>query len=199
LDGYNIWAQTYSHEKNPIKEFSDQYVLKGLPDLTQKKFLDVGCGTGVFCKEAINRGALEIIGVDLSPEMIKQAKENCDRGTFEQGNLVNTQPGSYQADVIVCALVLGHIQKLGLALTNLNGCLNKNGKLIITDFHPFQSLRGARRTFQDKNHQTHEILHYTHLFSEYHSLTRDTFDLTDFEEFQYQGQPVVFGMTLIKR
>lgn len=47
-------------------------ILRRLPG---KTFLDVGCGSGIFMVEAVREGRLAI-GVDYSPQMLAQAKEN---------------------------------------------------------------------------------------------------------------------------
>src|SRR3954451_21269605 len=46
-----------------------------------ERVLDVGCGTGQLTHEIANRGA-EVLGVDASPEMIGQARENYPRLRF---------------------------------------------------------------------------------------------------------------------
>jgi tRNA G46 methylase TrmB len=49
-------------------------VLKSvLPDLNNKRLLDLGCGYGWHCRYAIENNAKEIIGVDISKKMPKKA------------------------------------------------------------------------------------------------------------------------------
>jgi SAM-dependent methyltransferase len=50
-----------------------------VPDLTDRRMLDLGCGTGRYLIEAVNRGAAEAVGVDLSQEMVDLAREAIDR------------------------------------------------------------------------------------------------------------------------
>jgi SAM-dependent methyltransferase len=49
-----------------------------VPDLSAKTMLDLGCGTGRYLVEAVNRGAVVAVGVDLSLEMISLARKAID-------------------------------------------------------------------------------------------------------------------------
>lgn len=44
------------------------------PDLSGKRMLDLGCASGRYLIEALNRGAVSAAGVDLSPAMIASAR-----------------------------------------------------------------------------------------------------------------------------
>ncbi len=50
------------------------------PQLKGKKVLDLGCGYGWHCKFAIEQGAKQVLGIDLSQKMIEEAqKRNPDK------------------------------------------------------------------------------------------------------------------------
>src|SRR4051812_13356251 len=61
-------------------------LLSWLPeDLTGKRVLDAGCGTGALAVEAARRGA-HVVAIDLSPKLIALAAERAPRdlaGTLE--------------------------------------------------------------------------------------------------------------------
>lgn len=198
LEGYERWALTYQQESNPIKNLSDKLVEKFLPDPQGKVVLDAGCGTGKFCQVVEKQGASKITGLDLSPAMIEIARKNCPSGEFKSGDLSAAELESEFFDIIICALVLGHIQNLKAALDRLLKSLKPGGTIIITDFHPFLTLSNSRRTFKDKG-QTYEIPHHLHLFQEYVQLFQEhrvTINLL--EEPFYQNTPVVFGLRGVK-
>ncbi len=52
--------------------------------LAGKTILDLGCGTGSFSIEALKAGAAQCVGVDLSPEMIRNANELAARSGFSE-------------------------------------------------------------------------------------------------------------------
>ncbi len=199
LAAYNRWAPTYFNESNPIKKLSDELIEKWLTDVEGKSFLDVGCGAGRFCKIAFERGASRILGVDLSPAMIEEAKKKCWGAEFKCVDFSNEKIHG-QFDVVVCALVLGHIHSLDFVLTNLLDAVSPDGVLMITDFHPFLTLQGARRTFTEKKSgKTFEVEHHLHLFEEYFScLARSNAYVQELIEPCWQGKPVVFGMKIKK-
>ena len=44
------------------------------PSLAGKRVLDLGCGYGWHCKYAADQGAAEVLGLDLSENMIAEAR-----------------------------------------------------------------------------------------------------------------------------
>jgi SAM-dependent methyltransferase len=46
-----------------------------LPDLDGRRVVDLGCGFGWFCRFAREAGAAEVLGVDLSENMLARARE----------------------------------------------------------------------------------------------------------------------------
>ncbi len=50
------------------------FTLRALEPIAGKKILDVGCGSGRYGVELAKRGAAEIVGIDLSPQMIELAR-----------------------------------------------------------------------------------------------------------------------------
>lgn len=200
LDGYNLWASFYQAESNPIKSQSDSLVEKFTPDLQGKAVLDAGCGTGRFCLYAETQKAAKVTGIDLSPNMIEQAGKNCISTRLQCADLAVTPLESGTFDVIICALVLGHIETLTQTLENLIQSLTSNGVLIITDFHPFLTLIQSKRTFQiPGSGQQFEVRHHLHLFQEYFQVCiNHGLSIEAFEERVFQNVPVVFGMRLRK-
>ncbi len=79
--------------------------------LTGKTVLDLGCGTGSFSIEALKEGAGQCVGVDLSPEMIRNANDLAvksgfsDRAKFTIGDAANVQHPVSDAvvlDKVIC-------------------------------------------------------------------------------------------------
>src|SRR5258708_36104334 len=113
--GYDLWSEHYAEEKNPIKSASDQSVKDMLPDLKGKSVLDSGCGTGYFCQFAEQTGAEKITGVDFSARMIDKAKQHCKKTHFVTGEIQDIKLTA-PVNVVICALVLGHLKYLQPAL-----------------------------------------------------------------------------------
>ncbi|NJM24410.1 MAG: class I SAM-dependent methyltransferase [Bacteroidia bacterium] len=200
-EGYDKWAATYQHESNPIKVSSDECIRRLLPELAGKSFLDVGCGAGVFCKYAEDAGASSIMGVDLSPEMIRVAGNVCTRTTFQAGDLQTLPLEQHAFDVVVAGLVFGHIRDLDAALSNVLRAIKPGGCAVITDFHPYLTLTQAHRTFVDKaTGKSFAIEQHLHLFQDYVRLfNKHGFILRNLEEPQWQGKPVIFALKAIRQ
>ncbi|MBU0497496.1 MAG: METTL5 family protein [Candidatus Thermoplasmatota archaeon] len=47
-------------------------------DITEKTIIDLGCGTGIFAIAAALTGAHHVIGVDIDPQLVKQAQHNAE-------------------------------------------------------------------------------------------------------------------------
>lgn len=201
LEGYNLWAATYQNESNPIKNLSDKLVEKLLPDLQNKSFLDAGCGTGKFCSIAQQRNATEILGIDLSPAMIEVARQLHSKIEFHCSDLSSVSIKKNQYDIVICALVLGHLESLSPCLDNLIKALRPDGTLIITDFHPILTLLKAKRTFKDScSNKSFEISHHLHLFQEYFNYFKK-YQLTveELQEPIFNNTPVVFAIRVKKK
>src|SRR5688500_12632989 len=140
LEGYNLWAKDYDSESNPVKALSDETVIKLLPDLAGKSVLDAGCGPGKFCAYAEKQEALRIVGIDQSPNMLERARATCKIADFICSDLSKAPVEKNSFDVIIAALVFGHIEDMPPVLEKLLHALRKNGVLVVSDFHPFLTL-----------------------------------------------------------
>lgn len=195
-EGYDLWARSYHTEANPIKKMSDDFIFEHLPSLNGLSVLDAGCGTGKFCTIAAGQNASFVKGIDLSPAMIEEAKKNCPSATFERADLSGAAIEVDRYDVVMCGLVLGHIEDHKTVLFRLTNALKKGGVLILTDFHPSQTANNAKRTFKDSlSGKTFEVKHVLHKLDEYFSLLREAGITTDvFKEPLFNGKPVIFGI-----
>lgn len=94
--------------------------------------LDLGCGTGL-CGKVLRSHAQKLIGVDLSPAMLKKAAE---RKLYD--DLIEEELISYlrrvteRFDVITAADVLCYFGDLGDVLTSAAGVLVKGGSFAFT-------------------------------------------------------------------
>jgi malonyl-CoA O-methyltransferase len=199
LEGYNLWASSYHHESNPIKKFSDQFILEHLPSIKGKTVLDAGCGAGKFCMKAEELKAKKIVGIDLSPEMISTSKKNCNYTEFITGDIASTNLAENEFDLVICALVLGHQETLNLSLAKLVKSLTANGLLLITDFHPYLTMNQSKRTFKGQDGKTYEIKHYLHHFEDYFECVKESNAMiTSLKEPKYNESPVIFGMEVVR-
>lgn len=117
---YDEWAERYNHDM--LGEAQDyvapatasEYVKKyaGTPDIDTLKILDAGCGTGLVGVGLAKRGATDIHGIDLSPGMLKVARETGVYRSLSVADLSQSLGQASQAyDVVVCVgtMTQGHV------------------------------------------------------------------------------------------
>jgi len=85
-------------------------LLSWLPeDLSGKRILDAGCGTGAFAVEAALRGA-EVVAIDLSPTLVELAKtrlpvELASRIDFRSGDMLDASLGMFDHVVAMDSII----------------------------------------------------------------------------------------------
>lgn len=98
--------------------------------------LDVGCGTGEFSR-ALTAHADDVLGIDLSPEMIRVARER-SRGLagvrFEVADVTSypLEPGSY--DTVAAIATLHHLPMKEM-LSKFVAALRPGGTLLVLELY----------------------------------------------------------------
>ena len=93
-------------------------------DLTGKRLLDAGCGTGALAVEAARRGA-QVVAVDLSPTLIELARERALRDLgggridFAVGDFLDPALGRFDHAVAMDSLIHYRAPDVVRALTGL--------------------------------------------------------------------------------
>ncbi len=110
-----------------------------------KKILDIACGQGFFSKVYAEGGA-DVFGVDISPELIKKAKEHTSSNPrFEvsrASELDSVQNESFDGAFIV--LALQNIKELNETIREAARVLVRGGTLVIVLNHPcFRILKSS--------------------------------------------------------
>lgn len=105
----DAFQRIYTHRKSRLANALDQIFRKDMYErytftiehcepIKDRKFLDVGCGNGMYSLELGRRGAAKVIGIDISEVMIdvcrksSQEKNLDDRCTFVQTDLLDYKP-----------------------------------------------------------------------------------------------------------
>lgn len=132
-EGYNKVAKTYSAQRDLFK--NDKY----LAELTKllklgSKVLDIGCGSGIpVDKYFIDKG-FKVIGIDISDEQIKLAKQNIPNATFEVKSMSDLEEGDYRVDVVVSFYAIFHIprEEHQELFKKINSFLPVGGLILVT-------------------------------------------------------------------
>jgi ubiquinone/menaquinone biosynthesis C-methylase UbiE len=186
-EAYRHWADSFD-EGTPILALESRHLTpvlsSALPEVAGKRFLDIGCGTGRWLRWAVDRGA-HAIGADLSIEMLGAALRKTGlSGRIVQADASATPFRDACADVVLCALVIGHMRPVSRAMAELARIAASGARVIVTDFHPDALRRGWKRTFKNGT-DTIEMESEPYSISE---LAHDDLVLEEFRELPFGEQ-----------
>ncbi len=96
-----------------------------------RKWLDVGCGTGVLCAAIVDRcSPSSVAGVEPSEGFLKTAKENlAGRAALRQGSATAIPLADASVDVVVSGLVLNFVPDQPAALAEMARVTDKGGTI----------------------------------------------------------------------
>lgn len=108
------------------------------PCLAEKSVLDLGCGYGWHCRYAAENGASSVLGIDLSEQMIAEARRrnNHERIVYRVCDLMQYEYPSETYDLVISNLVLHYIDDLDRIYRNVFQTLRPNGTFLINIEHP---------------------------------------------------------------
>ncbi|MFE9500637.1 class I SAM-dependent methyltransferase [Streptomyces collinus] len=73
---FDAVADTYATEEFPIKTWVESPTFyRVIGDLKDRTVLDMGCGNGLYSRSIKSQGARQVFGFDISPEMIRVARQ----------------------------------------------------------------------------------------------------------------------------
>ena len=114
-----------------------------LKDKEYEKLLDIGCGTGYLINMLSKDYNAEFTGLDLSPEMIKQAKsKNIKNATFVEGRSDELPFEDNTFNIVTCSQSFHHYPETNKPMKEAWRVLKTGGLYILSDtgVGPFKML-----------------------------------------------------------
>jgi malonyl-CoA O-methyltransferase len=148
---YDRWARTYEATGNATRDLAVVVLRRELPDVQGKDVLEIGCGTGLNTRYLTER-ARSVIAVDVSAGMLEQARANVLAANvrFEQRDIrCSWDLADASVDLVVCTLVLEHVEDLDPVFREAARVLRPGGGLFVCELHPFRQLQGRQAQFVD--------------------------------------------------
>ena len=108
------------------------------PPLQGKDVLDLGCGYGWHCRFAAERGAAQVLGLDLSAKMIAEAKAR-GGGCQIQYRICGIEEYEYPQeawDCVVSNLALHYVENIETIFRNVHRTLRQDGIFLFNIEHP---------------------------------------------------------------
>lgn len=147
---YNSWAEIYDSNDNTTRDLEMVAKRKILDKIPFRSCLELGCGTGKNTEWLMTR-CTRLIAVDLSAEMLKQARKKiiADYVEFHQADLNEDWNFVEEpVDLITFSLVLEHIEDLEPIFQKAAHVLKPGGKLYLGELHPFKQYAGSKARFE---------------------------------------------------
>lgn len=142
-----------SRSVDGLKGAGEWHVLKQmLPDFTGKRVLDLGCGFGWHCEYAVEHGAKSVVGLDLSENMLEEARKRNNSPSIEYKQMAvedfEFRPSTF--DVVLSSLTFHYLESFGEVCNNVHRCLSSGGTFVFSVEHPIFTAYGTQDWYYDK-------------------------------------------------
>ena len=126
---------------------------KLIPNVKEKKILDLGCGYGENDKYCRDLGAKEILGIDISEHMIKIAeKNNADENIkYKVMAMEDISKIKEKFDIVISSLAFHYVKDYEKLINDIYNLLNDDGILIFSIDHPLR-IASKFETWMKKNY-----------------------------------------------
>jgi malonyl-CoA O-methyltransferase len=167
-EAYNHWSATYDTVENLTRDLDEQVTRDTLGRLRCRSILEVGCGTGK------NTALLAQIGdrvhaLDFSERMLQRAREKLGSANvvLSMADITKGWPcAGESADLVVCNLVLEHVEDLSFVFSEAFRSLVDGGRFFVCELHPFLQYQGIVARFHGDRGKV-EIEAFVHHLSDF--------------------------------
>lgn len=128
------------------------YALKEmLPSFQNTTVLDLGCGYGWHCKYAKQQGAKQVIGIDISTNMLEVANRiNADEHiTYQCCAMEDLVFPDNTFDIVFSSLAFHYVEDIQPVFANISQWLKKNGSFVFSVEHPVFTAKGDQDWYYD--------------------------------------------------
>jgi ubiquinone/menaquinone biosynthesis C-methylase UbiE len=165
---YNDWSGTYDTDENLTRDLDRAVTRSRLGNDRFDSILEIGCGTGKNTEFLAQIGQM-VQAVDFSEGMIEKAREKVreENVRFSLMDITQRWQVDDQAfDLIVCSLVLEHIQDLSHVFVEAARTLRPGGLFLVNELHPFRQYDGKKARFYRKEEKI-EVDAFIHHISDF--------------------------------
>lgn len=109
-----------------------------LPVMAGLRVVDLGCGFGWFCRWARTQGAAQVLGLDLSENMLARARAMTEDPaiTYQRADLEQVELPESAFDLAYSALALHYLPDIGPLLRTVRRSLVPGGRFVFSVEHP---------------------------------------------------------------
>ncbi len=146
-DAYRRWAPIYDHTFGMVAAQGRRHVVQHINQLPKGRVLEVGVGTGLSLPDYDPRH--EIVGIDLSPEMLEKARERItEEGITNVTGLHEMDAGNlefatHSFDIVVAMFVMTVVPDPEKVMRELARVTKPGGQvMLVNHFSQEEGLRG---------------------------------------------------------
>ncbi len=153
---YNAIAEKWHEGRVRGESFYNEFLdmpntLAVLGNIRGRSILDVGCGTGLYAKALVGRGA-RVYGIDISEKEIEIAKAECRGADFRVGSASDMPYANSKFDIVLMALAFTYFENMDAALDEARRVLKPHGRLVVSAANPVVGatirIKGRPRTYR---------------------------------------------------
>jgi malonyl-CoA O-methyltransferase len=172
-DAYTDWSPTYDSDRNLTRDLDQHVTRRELAALRCKSILELGCGTGKNTSFLASIGE-QVQALDFSSGMLEKARArlSAPNVTFAIADITRRWPVKDRShDLVVCNLVLEHIEHLDFIFAEASRVLLPAGSFFVCELHPFRQYLGTQARFQ-RAEDTTQIAAFVHHLTDFISAAR---------------------------
>jgi SAM-dependent methyltransferase len=208
-EGYGEWVRTYEWTVHDEMDLRLLERLRSFDWSAPRAVLDLACGTGRIGAWLKARGAGDIDGVDVTPEMLDLARRRGLYRMLRLADVADTGLADQAYDLCVQSLADEHLPELDPLYREVTRVTRVGGTFVIVGFHPHFLMRGIPTHFDRAPGEPITIRSYVHLLSDHVKAARSRgWSLQEMEEGLidedwlrkgpkwevHQDQPISFAM-----
>ena len=174
-NAYNEWSFSYDSDENRTRDLDRVVVRRQFGGLRFDSILEIGCGTGKNTSFLAQIGQ-SVQAVDFSQGMIARARGKVQAKNVRFSLMDITRPWEFvdaSFDLIVCDLVLEHLQDLSHVFSEAARTLRSGGHFFINELHPFRQYEGTKARFYRAEEKV-EVDAFVHHISDFLKAAEDS-------------------------
>lgn len=157
---FKEYSKLREREVNANNLFELPTLFSLMPDLKDKRILDLGCGTGERCIDYLNLGASKVTGIDISENMLAVAmsKNSNPNITYINMPMEDLDSIDEEFNVVISSLALHYVEDFTGVVKNVYRLLSDGGIFLFSQEHPLATCysgNGDRWTRDENGRKLH--------------------------------------------
>ncbi|MBB1598138.1 bifunctional 2-polyprenyl-6-hydroxyphenol methylase/3-demethylubiquinol 3-O-methyltransferase UbiG [Achromobacter sp. UMC46] len=152
FDGYSRMARSV-HGLDAAPEWPALQAM--LPDVRGSRVVDLGCGFGWFCRWAQTQGAAEVVGMDVSQNMLDRARATTPspQVAYVHADLERLHLPWGRFELAYSSLALHYVEHLADVFAMIHRTLVPGGRFVFSAEHPIYTAPAQPGFVQDATGQ----------------------------------------------